>query len=63
MNGQKEITDLVRGGNLPLQENIPSFLKKMVMFSKKTLMFNNKLGMFLRNIKVFLQHAVRAVYL
>ena len=28
MNGQKEITDLVRGGNLPLQEKHTELFKK-----------------------------------
>ena len=28
MNGQKEITDLVRGGNLPLQEKPTELFKK-----------------------------------
>ena len=28
MNGQKEITDLVRGGNLPLQEKHTELSKK-----------------------------------
>lgn len=35
MNGQKEITDLVRGGNLPLQEKHTELFKKdLAMFKK-----------------------------
>jgi len=35
MNGQKEITDLVRGGNLPLQEKHTELFKKdLAMFEK-----------------------------
>ena len=40
MNGQKEITDLVRGGNLPLQE-------------KHTELFKKDLAMFEKNFEVF----------
>ena len=35
MNGQKEITDLMRGGNLPLQEKHTELFKKdLAMFEK-----------------------------
>jgi len=56
MNGEEGITDLVRGCICPYRKNMPSFLKKKVVFSKKTLMF-------LKILKVFLQHTVQAAYL
>ena len=48
---------LSEGGSIfPYIKNMPSFLKKKVVFSKKTLRI-------FKNIKVFLQHTVQAAYL
>ena len=47
MNGQKEITDLVRGGNLPLQEKHTELFKKDGDVFKKDLdVFKNPQGLF-----------------
>ena len=47
MNGQKEITDLVRGGNLPLQE------KHTELFKKEGGVFKNDLDVFEKHQGLF----------
>mgnify|MGYP000790612724 FL=1 len=47
MNGQKEITDLVRGGNLPLQEKHTELFKKDGdVFKKHHHLFGKHQGLF-----------------